>query len=357
MDLGGLVRRERDVVLGDDLAHRAALGAHHQAVGLRPPVVIADAAEQAATADPGHGHGHLAAGHELLHVEERLGVIAGLTHRRRLVLMAHPGPALQLAAEAAHRAGRDDRLAGAARSDHHVDPGARPGGHHGQPHVAVADDRDPRAERPDPLEQRHMARPVEQHHGEVLDLHVHREGDPAEVVLRGVADVDGAARLRAHRDLVHVGDGRREQDAARLGDGGDAERLAQPAGHQADAVHGEHREVNRVSSGADGPAGEQPVVRALRADDDAARERHALERLLHHRVAAVAGAGLVAASEPASHRKRSGLGCAKQLEAAVPSTDRAVQPTGPVLPCSSHAAYLALHDPDELIGAGGRRAV
>ena len=221
---------------------------------------------------------------------ERLRVVAGLAHRRGLVLVTHPGTALQLAAEAAHRAGGDDRLAGAARSDHHVDAGARPGGHHGQPDVAVADDGDPRAERPDPLEQRQVAGPVEQDDGEVLHLHVHGEGDAAEVVLRRVADVDGAARLRADRDLVHVGDRRREQDAPRLGDGGDAERLAEPAGHEADPVDREHGEVDTVAPGADGSPREQPVVGALRADDDSPLEGHARQRLLHHLVAGVAGA-------------------------------------------------------------------
>ena len=99
---------------------------------------------------------------------------------------------MQLATEAAHRAGGDDRLLGAARADHHVDAAARPGGHHRQPDVAVTDDGDPRAERPDPLEQRLVPGPVEEHHGEVLHLHVHGERDAAEVVLRRVGDVDGA---------------------------------------------------------------------------------------------------------------------------------------------------------------------
>ena len=108
-------------------------------------------------------------------------------------------------------------------------------------------------ERAQPLQQRLVARPVEQDDGEVLHLHVHGEGDAAEVVLRRVADVDGAARLRAYRDLVHVGDRRWQQDAPGLGDGGDAERLAETSGHQADPVDREHREVDAVPAGADGP--------------------------------------------------------------------------------------------------------
>ena len=96
-----------------------------------------------------------------------------------------------------------------------------------------------------------MARPVEQHDREVLDLHVHRERDAAKVVLRRVADVDRAASLGADGDLVHVRDRRRQEDPARLGRRRDAQRLAEPAGDEADAVDRQQRKVHAVASAAD----------------------------------------------------------------------------------------------------------
>src|ERR1019366_10147708 len=150
--LAGLIRVQRHVMLGNDLAHRAALRAHHQAVRFSPPVVIPHTAEQPTAADAGHGDAHLAPGNELLHAQRRLRVVARLAHRRRFVLVAYPGTALQFAAEAAHRACGNDRLARPARPDHHVDARPGPGGHHGQPDVTVTDDRHARAERAQPLE-------------------------------------------------------------------------------------------------------------------------------------------------------------------------------------------------------------
>src|ERR1035437_6131316 len=117
----GSLGRQRDVVLGEDLAHRSALGAHHQAVGLAPPVVVLHAAEDAAAADAGDRNAPLSAGPQPLHADRLLGVEAGAAHRHSLVLVTHPRTAVELAAEAAHRTGRDDRLLGAARADHHVD--------------------------------------------------------------------------------------------------------------------------------------------------------------------------------------------------------------------------------------------
>ena len=66
----------------------------------------------------------------------------------------------------------------------------------------------------------------------------------------------------------------------------------------------------------------EPVVRALGADDDAALEGHARERLLHHGVAGLTGADLVAPAEPAAHRERGRLGSAEELETAVATADR-----------------------------------
>ena len=109
--------------------------------------------------------------------------------------------------------------------------------------------RDP--ERAQTLEERLVARPVEQDDCEVLDLHVHRERDAAQVVLRRIADVDGAASLGADRDLVHVRDRRRQEYPACLGRRRDAQRLAEPAGDEADAVNRQHRQVHPVTSAAD----------------------------------------------------------------------------------------------------------
>ena len=79
-----------------------------------------------------------------------------------------------------------------------------------------------------------------------------------------------------------------------------------------------------------------------------------VERLLHDRLAGVAGARLVTAPEPATHGQRSGLGCAKQLEAAVPAADHPLRRRDATR-CRAHRLQRTpLHDPDELL-AGDRR--
>ena len=135
-----------------------------------------------------------------------------------------------------------------------------------------------------------MPRPVQQHDGQILHLHVHGEGDASKVVLRRVADVDGAASLRSDGDLVHIGDRGRRKNATDLGGDGDAQRLTQTPRDEADAVHWEHREVDSVPPHPDATLRHQPVVGTVRADHDAAVERHAGKRLLHHALAGVAGA-------------------------------------------------------------------
>src|ERR1017187_955075 len=111
------LRRQRDVVLGEDLPDGSALRAHHQAVGLSPPVVVLDPAEDATTGDAGDRDAHVATWHQLLHGDRLLRVEARRAHRHGLVLVAHPGSAVQLTAEASHRAGGDDRLLSPAGPD------------------------------------------------------------------------------------------------------------------------------------------------------------------------------------------------------------------------------------------------
>src|SRR5215510_12295235 len=76
--------------------------------------------------------------------------------------------ALDGAAQALDRAGGDDAFGRAPGAEQQVNPGAVAGGHDGAGHVAVGDELDPRARRPDLGDEPCVPRPVQDDHGHVV---------------------------------------------------------------------------------------------------------------------------------------------------------------------------------------------
>src|SRR5690606_1559363 len=120
-----------------------------------------------------------------------------------------PQPALDLAADALHRAGGDDAFGGAADAHQQVDAGVGTSRHDGAGHVTVGDELDAGAGFADLVHQLVVTRAVEHHHGDVFGARTLRLCDPADVFAGRQADVDDIGRLGAGDELLHVEHGRR----------------------------------------------------------------------------------------------------------------------------------------------------
>ena len=139
---------------------------------------------------------------------------------RRLV--APDEPRLEVPAHAAHRGGRDDAL---GRPPMPMSTSTPVCGK--QALSAPATSPSPmslmrRSGLADLLDEPLVSRAVQDHDRQVLHVLAESVGDVAQVFGRAEQHVDGAARPRAHRDLLHVGIGCPQQ-LSRLRDGDDAD--------------------------------------------------------------------------------------------------------------------------------------
>ena len=112
---------------------------------------VAHALHQLAVGDAGGDEEAVVAGDQVVGGEHvvRVEVVAGVERPLPLVVVLGPQPALDDAVEALHRAGGDDALGRAADAEQQVDAGAGAGGHDRAGDVAVGDELDPGAGRPD----------------------------------------------------------------------------------------------------------------------------------------------------------------------------------------------------------------
>src|SRR5829696_3633882 len=149
--------------------HGLRLVGHHERVRTGAAAEEPHALEQVARRDPGRRE------HEILARREVLGSV-----NATLVAVAHPGAAgalvvaavleagLDLAAETAHRRGRDHPFRGAAGAHHRVHAGARHRAADRRREVTVADELDPGAGRPHLRDEVGVAGAVEDDHSDVL---------------------------------------------------------------------------------------------------------------------------------------------------------------------------------------------
>ena len=135
---------------------------------------------------PGGGEDEVLARREVLRpVDPALVVVVAHPARAgAFLVVAEPEAGLDLAAEAAQRGGGDHALGGAADAHDGVDAGPRDGARDGRREVAVADQLDPGTGRPDLVDERVVARPLEDDDGDVADLPAERVGDPVDVLRR-----------------------------------------------------------------------------------------------------------------------------------------------------------------------------
>jgi hypothetical protein len=124
-----------------------------------------------------------------------------------------------------------------------VDAGARHGARDRRRQVAVGDELDPGAGLADLGDQRLVARPVEDHDGDVVDPPAEGERDPPEVLGRALPDVDLAGDDRPHAELLEVRV-RGVGQAALLGRGQDRDRVALAVGDEVRALERVDRDVD-----------------------------------------------------------------------------------------------------------------
>ena len=98
-------------------------------------------------------------------------------------------------------------------------------------------------DRPDLGDQRIVARPLEDHHGDVAHLPAERLGDPMDVLGRARRDVDVTGRDRADAQLLEVGVGCVQQPAT-LGCGEHGDRAGLPVGDEVRALERIDRDVD-----------------------------------------------------------------------------------------------------------------
>src|SRR6185503_8665841 len=233
-------------------------------------------------------------GGELLRVIDPL--LVAMAHRGApgpLLVAPVPEPRLDLAAETAQRGRRQDALRGAPDPHHRVHAGALDRAADRGGEVAVADQLDPSAGRPDLLDQRLVARPLQDHDGDVADAPAELRRDPGKVLARRQADVDAAGRDRTDAQLVEVRV-RRVHEATLLRRGEDRDRAGLAVRDEVGAFEGVDGDVDGdVDRRVVAFAGRRPasdrladpehgrLVALALADDDPAVELDLVHRPAH----------------------------------------------------------------------------
>ncbi len=219
---------------------------HHERMRPCAATEEADALEQVAGGHPGRRE------HEVLARRQVLGrvdpVLVAVAHPRAafpLLVVAVAEARLDLATEATQRGGRDDALRRAADAHDGVDAGARDRAGDGGRQVAVADELDARAGRPDLGDQVVVPRPLEDHDRDVADL------APSASAIRPRFSV-GLTRMSTwpaatgptHSFSRYVSGAWVEAARLRRGEDGDRARLA--VGHEVRALQRVDGDVDRA---------------------------------------------------------------------------------------------------------------
>ena len=182
----------------------------------------------------------------------------------------------------------DDALGRATDTHHGVDAGARHRATDGSGQVAIADELDPGAGRPDLGDELVVPRTLEDDDRDVADLASEGLGDPPQVLGRADPDVDMAGGDRPHAQLLEVRVGSVGQ-AAGLRRGEDRDRPGLPVGDEVGALQGIDRDVHprHVVAVAIGPPDAFADVQHRRlvplalADDDPPGEVDLVHRPAH----------------------------------------------------------------------------
>ncbi|KAG1647663.1 hypothetical protein GQR58_030425 [Nymphon striatum] len=278
------------------------------------------ASEQIAIGDAGGSEEAVVAGHQIIGVELAIEVVAGVESGLAFRVVARPQAALDLAAHALERRSGDDALGGAADAEEHIDACIGPRRCDRAGDVAVGNQPDTSPSRADLFDQLVVARPVEDHGGQVANTFALRARDAMQVLGDGGVEVDGADALRADRDLFHIHERARIKHGPGVGYGQNRNCVAAAIGRERGAID---RVDGNIDLGALAIAQSLAVVEhggfvffAL-ADNDQAVHVDAAEHVAHGFDRGTIGAFFVTSTHPSAGSKCAALGHSNQFEGEV----------------------------------------
>src|SRR5690606_4137494 len=156
-------------VEGVDHPDGAALGAHHDRLGVRAAAAVSHTAQEVAVGDSGCGEEDVVPANQVVGVQHAIQVVALGDRLLPLLLIARPQLRLNGAANALEGTGSDDALRRAADADQNVHIRLLARGVDGARDVAVSDEADPGTGLPDLLDQRGVPRSVQNAHRQLGD--------------------------------------------------------------------------------------------------------------------------------------------------------------------------------------------
>ena len=160
-----------------------------------------------------------------------------------------------------------------------------------------------------------VARPVENHHADVVDRLLERVGDRFEVIAHRRVDVHVRRGLGTDREFLHIRI-RRVQQAAAFGDRHHGDRVRKAVGDEIRAFDRIDGDVDLLAAAAELLADVQHrrFVAFAFADDDSAGDLHVAERLAHLFDRRAVGGVALAATHPARRGQRRAFGDLDEIE-------------------------------------------
>src|SRR5690606_17764465 len=165
-------------VVGVDDPDGAALGAHHDGLGVGAAGAVAYPSQQVTGGDPGGYEEAVVPLDQLVGGQHAVQVVAGRPGLLPLGVIARPEPGVQRPTHALERAGGHDPLRRAADAHQHVHVGLLPGGADRAGDVAVGDELDPGAGLAYLLHEFGVARAVQDAYRDLGDRGALHPGDP-----------------------------------------------------------------------------------------------------------------------------------------------------------------------------------
>ncbi len=187
---GGVRRQLREAVLTSDVTNGAALAAHDDRMRRGSIARIPNPLHDLPVRDAGCAEEDVLSRDQIGRREHLIQIMAGLEGCASLSLVAGPQATLNASSETTHRAGRDDPLGSSPDASEHVDTRSLPSRHDGAGNVSVHDELDARAGRSNIVDERVVARSVENAHGQIGDPLTFRSRDLLQVPLNRSSDVD-----------------------------------------------------------------------------------------------------------------------------------------------------------------------
>src|SRR5664279_5079912 len=289
-------------------------------MGGRAAAAVADALQQLAVGNAGGDEEHVVRTHEIIRGQHAGQVVPGVEGALALLVVTGPQPALDDAAQALHRTGRDDAFRGATDAEQQVHAGTLAGRHDGARHVPVADEFDPGTGVAHLVDQVRVARPIEDDDGHILGAAPLGLCYGHDVLSDWGRNVDRLGGRGAGDELFHVEHRGRVVHRPAFADREDRDGVVHAFARQGGAVDRVDGHVAfRTVSVADllAVVEHRRFILLTFADDHDALHGHGADQPAHRVHRSLVGAVLVPPPDPARCRHRGRLRDPDQLQGKV----------------------------------------